>query len=69
VKVVAGLIRPAGKVLQRRAFRGGLLLSSREANRGVWQVIEWRGSADLGPEEGIARLRQYGEFDVQRLAK
>lgn len=49
------------------AFRREILLSPREANGVVWQVIEWRGGADLSLEERIERLHQYREFDEQRL--
>jgi methylmalonyl-CoA epimerase len=49
------------------AFRREILLSPREANGVVWQVIEWRGGADLSLEERIERLHRYREFDEQRL--
>lgn len=49
------------------AFRREILLSPREANGVVWQVIEWRGGADLSLEERIERLHRYREFDEQCL--
>lgn len=48
-------------------FRQEILLSPREANGVVWQVIEWKGNSDLSLEERIERLHQYREVDEQRL--
>jgi methylmalonyl-CoA epimerase len=46
-------------------FRREILLSPREASGVVWQVIEWKGGADLSLEERIERLHQYREVDAQ----
>jgi lactoylglutathione lyase/methylmalonyl-CoA/ethylmalonyl-CoA epimerase len=48
-------------------FRREILLSPREANGVVWQVIEWQSGPDLSLEERIERLHQYREVDEQRL--
>lgn len=48
-------------------FRREILLSPREANGVVWQVIEWQGGADLTLQERIERLHEYREVDEQRL--
>ncbi len=48
-------------------FRREILLSPREANGVVWQIIEWKDGADLTLEERIVRLHRYREFDEQRL--
>ena len=47
-------------------FRREILLSPREASGVVWQVIEWKGGADLSLEERIERLHQYRQADEQR---
>ena len=48
-------------------FRREILLSPREANGVVWQVIEWKGGADSNLEERIQRLHRYREVDESRL--
>jgi catechol 2,3-dioxygenase-like lactoylglutathione lyase family enzyme len=50
-------------------FRREILLSPREANGVVWQVIEWKSGPDLSLQERIERLHQYREVDEQRLAE